>query len=107
MPHYAIHDQLLFWKQRLIIPSDARSIIDQILFEFHSTPVGGHAVFLRTKFFWQGMHQDIKSFLQRCSVCQRAKTSQLHPSGMLSHLRIPNGIWEDVAMDFITGLPLS
>ncbi|KAJ1382339.1 Transposon Ty3-I Gag-Pol polyprotein [Sesbania bispinosa] len=48
MPHYTVQDQLLFWKQRLVLPSDSHALIDKILFEFHSSHVGGHVGFLRT-----------------------------------------------------------
>ena len=52
------------------------------------------------------MRQDIKSFIRSCSICQRAKTSQLHPVSLLNPLSIPTQVWEDTAMDFITGLPI-
>lgn len=53
------------------------------------------------------MRQDIQRFIQSCMVCQRAKSSQLHPAGLLCPLPLPSQIWEDVAMDFITGHPPS
>ena len=53
------------------------------------------------------MHRDIRSFIQSCQICQQAKSIQLHPTSLLSPLPIPNQVWEDVAMDFITGLPIS
>ena len=53
------------------------------------------------------MAQDIKTYIQQCLVCQQAKTTTTLPAGLLQPLPIPNQIWEDLAMDFITGLPLS
>lgn len=52
------------------------------------------------------MRQDIKSFIRTCSTCQRAKVSQLSPAGLLNALPIPVRVWEDIAMDFIVGLPM-
>lgn len=53
------------------------------------------------------MCKDIYEFIKNYQICQRAKTSQTHPAGLLQPLPIPTQVWEDVAMDFITGLPLS
>ena len=53
------------------------------------------------------MQQDIKEFVQSCLICQQAKHDTALPSGLLEPLPIPEQIWEDVAMDFITGLPSS
>jgi len=81
------------------------------LHEFHSSLVGGHTGFARTlariaaQFYWNGMHKDIREYVQNCLVCQQAKTTTFLPSGLLQPLPIPNQIWEDLAIDFITGLP--
>lgn len=111
-PNYSVHDHLLFWKGRLVLPAD-HEIVQKILHEFHSSMLGGHAGFARTlarisaQFFWHGMNRDIKAYVQNCLTCQQAKTEATLPAGLLQPLPIPDQIWEDIAMDFITGLPSS
>lgn len=95
-----------------MIPKDA-SIKSQLLYEYHSTPIGGHAGFLRTyarlalQFYWPGMFQDVKAFVRHCTICQQAKSAHTHPAGLLQPLPIPQQIWEDISFDFITSLPAS
>jgi len=111
-PHFSVKDELLYWKKRLVIPANA-SLIKDILKEFHSSPVGGHAGIVRTmtrikrEFYWPRMQKDIRQFVQHCVICQQAKSMNTSPAGLLQPLPIPNLIWEDVAMDFITGLRTS
>lgn len=111
-PNYSIRDHLLFWKGRLVLPAD-HEIVQKILHEFHSSMLGGHAGFARTlarisaQFFWHGMNRDIKAYVQNCLTCQQAKTEATLPAGLLQPLPIPDQIWEDLVMDFITGLPSS
>ncbi|GJW87713.1 ty3-gypsy retrotransposon protein [Tanacetum coccineum] len=110
---YQVKNGFLYRKNRMVIPPESKDPINKLLVEFHSSTLGGHAGFLRTYariatyFFWQGMRRDIHNYIRSCQICQRAKTSQLHPAGLLSPLPIPNQVWEDVAMDFIIGLPNS
>ncbi|GAU25204.1 hypothetical protein TSUD_151040 [Trifolium subterraneum] len=110
--HYTIKDDLLFWKQRIVIPHDG-ALIQQVLYELHTSPLGGHAGITRTvarvkaQFYWSDMKKDIVEYVQNCEICQKAKTANTLPAGLLQPLPIPSQVWEDVAMDFITGLPLS
>jgi hypothetical protein len=79
----------------------------------HSSAIGGHsgvnATYHRLKhlFTWPGMKTDVDNFVKQCSVCQHSKHSHDHPSGLLQPLPIPAGVWQDVSMDFIEGLPQS
>ena len=58
-------------------------------------------------FFWFGMRRDVKEFVQKCITCQTIKYSPASPYGLLQPLEMPERAWEDVAMDFIVGLPKS
>ena len=60
-----------------------------------------------SQFYWPNMQNDIRSYVQQCTICQQAKTETTHPPGLLQPLPIPNQVWEDIALDFIIGLPPS
>ncbi|KAK7916542.1 hypothetical protein WMY93_012303 [Mugilogobius chulae] len=63
--------------------------------------------FLRQRFWWPSMSQDTRSFVSACSVCARSKSSHLPPAGLLHPLPIPSRPWSHIAVDFVTGLPIS
>ena len=53
------------------------------------------------------MSRDVKDYVSRCSTCHQAKYMTQPPAGCLLPLPIPEQIWQDIAMDFIIGLPQS
>lgn len=81
-----------------------------ILWELHDSSVGGHsgqdATYKRVSqfFYWPLMKQDIITYVQS-NNCQRIKSGNTFPGGLLQPLPIPSQIWEDISMDFIDGLP--
>ncbi|CAJ2652754.1 unnamed protein product [Trifolium pratense] len=62
---------------------------------------------IKSQFYWVAMKKDVLEYIQNCVICQQAKTTNTLPAGLLQPLPIPTQVWEDIAMDFITGLPLS
>jgi transposase InsO family protein len=40
-----------------------------------------------------------------CDVCQRVKVELQRPAGLLHPLKVPEWKWEEIGMDFTTGLP--
>lgn len=53
------------------------------------------------------MKTDVDSYVKQCSICKHTKHSHDHLAGLLQPLPIPAGVWQDVSMDFVEGLPKS
>ena len=51
------------------------------------------------------MKRDIAEYVAKCDTCQRVKAVHQKPGGLSVLLPIPEWKWEEVGMDFITGLP--
>lgn len=103
---------ILYFHERIFIPQEA-AIIPSLLEEYHSSPLGGHSGIkatisrLSTVFYWPGMYADVKNFINSCSICHYNKYITQPPYGLLQPLPVPQQVWEDISMDFITNLPAS
>lgn len=53
------------------------------------------------------MRKDVRDFVAQCPVCQIIKYETRRPPVLLQPLPILTVIWEDLSLDFITGLPPS
>jgi hypothetical protein len=62
---------------------------------------------LKELFCWNDMKQEIAKFESECHTCQRVKAEHQSPTGLMQPLSIPEWKWEEIGMDFITGLPLT
>lgn len=109
---YNLSQGRLFHKGRIVLPANS-PLIPRLLTEFHATPLGGDASAYRTyrrlaaNVYWPGMIKMVQKFIAGCLVCQKNKYEAMVPASLLQPLPIPNVVWEDIAMDFITGLPCS
>jgi hypothetical protein len=56
-------------------------------------------------FFWPNISQDIRRFVRNCDQCGGAKPWREKKRGLLKPLPIPERIWTEISMDFITDLP--
>lgn len=112
LPQFSFQEGLLFFCNRLVIPP-APDIRHLLLHEFHSSKLGSHSGIARTfhrlssNFYWKGMRADVKLFVQECQICQQMKDSSLKPAGLLQPLPLSSAIFDEISMDFITGLPSS
>jgi hypothetical protein len=56
-------------------------------------------------YWWNNMKKDIAKFVEQYSTCQQVKAGHQRPAGRLKPLLIPTWKWDEIAMDFILGLP--
>ena len=49
----------------------------------------------------------MQEFVKQCDICQRQRYAATSPVGLLQPLLIPDCVWGDISLDFITGLPRS
>jgi transposase InsO family protein len=47
----------------------------------------------------------VAAHVAMCDVCQRVNAEHQRPAGLLHPFKIPESKWEEIGMDFITGLP--
>lgn len=71
-------DGLIFYKERIFLVLETR-MKEQILKTFHDIPMAGHPRFYKTykwvrkRFSWKGMKDDITKYVRECKVCQQKK----------------------------------
>jgi transposase InsO family protein len=105
---YAVRDGVLYYQDRLYVPSVLRPTL---LEEYHDAATSGHVgsekmyASMLLDYFWPRMLTDIKRHVQLCDSCQRNKPGNQLPGGLLQPLPIPARRWESISMDFITCLP--
>jgi len=79
----------------------------------HSAKLAGHPgvrgtlASIRQRFWWPTQERDTRRFVAACSDCAQTKSGNSPPAGRLRPLPIPSRPWSHIALDFITGLPLS
>ncbi|KAJ8898701.1 hypothetical protein K2173_004735 [Erythroxylum novogranatense] len=82
-------DGELYYKDRLCVPANDE-LKKKILFEAHNTVFTMHPG-------GNKMYQDLKQYYWWSGV----------PSGLLNPIHIPQWKWDNITMDFVTGLPLT
>ncbi|KAA3487480.1 Gag protease polyprotein [Gossypium australe] len=55
-------------------------------------------------YWWSGMKRDICEFVAKCLICQQVNAEHQVLSGLLKPVMIPEWKWEQVTMDFVSGL---
>ncbi len=78
------------------------------LFQIDGTPGNqGYLAAISQRFWWPTRERDVRRFVASCQVCAQTKSSNSPPAGLLRPLPIPSRPWSHIALDFVTGLPLS
>jgi Integrase zinc binding domain len=79
----------------------------------HDAFVSGHLGFnksyerLKQGVTWPEIYSELKVYVRSCDSCQKNKTSNQKPIGLLKTLEIPTERFEQVSMDFTTTLPVT
>ncbi|KAK8944961.1 ER lumen protein retaining receptor [Platanthera zijinensis] len=111
-PNWTLHHNYIMHHNRIYIPENS-VIKARIIKEAHSSLLVGHSGIrdtlhrIQPQFFWRHMKKEITKFVNQCDVCQKAKSSNHLPYGLLQPLPTPSRLWADITMDFNTHLPKS
>lgn len=85
----------------------------QLVKEYHDAPSAGHPGVAKTfelltrRFVWPFAQQTVRRYVRNCKLCRTTKPITQAYSGLLMPLPIPEKPWQDMAMDFVVGLPAS
>ena len=103
-------DDVLWFNDRLVVPKVPK-LRKQILDEAHlsrfSIHPGGTKMChdLKQHFWWTKMKIEIARYVAECDTCRRVKAVHMKTAGELHPLPVPSWKWDDISMDFISGLP--
>ena len=101
----------MYYNNRLCVPDD-KEVKNKLLYEAHNTVItmhpGGTKMYrdLKLYYWWQGVKRDVIEYVSKCLTCQQVKAEHQVPSGLLNPIPVPQWKWDNIAMDFVSGLPL-
>jgi RNase H-like domain found in reverse transcriptase/Reverse transcriptase (RNA-dependent DNA polymerase)/Integrase zinc binding domain/Retroviral aspartyl protease len=103
--------QGLYWNNhQLVIPNYA-NLRTTCLRLCHDAPWAGHFGKHRTKavvkqlYWWPKLETEIEQYVRTCQPCQRNKSSNQKPYGLMVPVQIPERRWSSISVDFIVQLP--
>jgi hypothetical protein len=103
---------LLQFRGRVWIPR-CEPLRTQIIQDIHDSHITGHPgrdltyAILSRQFFWSGAASDVRQFVRNCEICGRNTIWRETKKGLLKPLPVPERIWGEISIDFITDLPPS
>ena len=110
MEFYRTSSGIIKFKDTVCIPQK-EELKQMILFEVHKSKLSFHPgstkIYqdLRKYFWWNGMKEDIAKYVSKCLTCRKSKVEHHCTPGTLQSLEIPKWKWDNISMDFISGLP--
>ena len=103
-------DGALCFRNRKWVP-DPEPLRTGIVQRIHDDLTSGHPgreitySLIARHFFWPGMSNLIRQFCHNCHGCRANQVSRQRKQGLLKPLPIPDRVWRDISVDFITDLP--
>ncbi|KAF8751565.1 hypothetical protein RHS01_08145 [Rhizoctonia solani] len=108
---YNWEEDLLWYQGKLVVP-DSETLKEQLLKEFHNSPLAGHPGQQRTlellscNYWWPGMKSSSKEWVECCPTCQANRQAHA-PVIALKPLEVPPYPFHTISYDFIMGFPKS
>lgn len=103
---------ILQYRERTWLPN-LEPLTTTIIQKIHDLFLSGHSgrdttiALVTRRFFWPGCNQDVRRFVKNCDTYGRSTIWRDKKRGLLKPLPVPSQIWQEISMDFITGLPHS
>ena len=100
----------LYYRDRLWFPG-YEPLTTRVIQKIHDSYLGGHPgrdsqiAILARQFFWPGINQHVRRFIKNCDVCGNSTIWRDKKKGLLKPLPIPNRLWAEISIDFVTDLP--
>jgi len=105
-------DGVAYMEGRIYVPNN-KELIEEILKRYHDPADIGHPgqhrmlELLKRIYWWPGLKEDVKRYVQGCFKCQQNKVQHQKKAGELYPLEIPQGPWQEISIDIIGPLPKS
>jgi len=105
-------DEVAYMEERIYVPNN-KELKEEILKEHHDPVDIGHLgqhrmlELLKRTYWWPGLKEDVKRYVQGCFKCQQNKVQHQRKAGELHPLEIPQGPWQEISIDIIGPLPKS
>ncbi|GJS77787.1 putative reverse transcriptase domain-containing protein [Tanacetum coccineum] len=110
-PVFEIHsDGIQYFNKRIWLPLFG-GLRDLIMHESYksnySIHPGSNKMYqdLKKLYWWPNMKAEIATYVSKCLTYAKVKAEHQKPSGLLQQPEIPKWKWEEITMDFVTGLP--
>ena len=91
-------DEVAYMEGRIYVPHN-KELREEILKEHHDPVDIGHPEqhrmleLLKRTYWWPGLKEDIKRYVQECFKCQQNKVQHQKKAGELHPLEISQGLW--------------
>jgi len=101
-------DRLLF-RGRLWVP-ELEELRTKMIQGTHDSRACGHpgrdltGAILARQYFWPRMYEDVRRFLRNCDACGASTPWRERRRGFLKPLPVPDRLWSEISMDFVTDL---
>ncbi len=106
----SIENNRLCYRGRYWVPN-SEALRTRLLQTTHDSCLTGHpgkeglGAIIRRKYFWPNFYRDVKQFVRNCHSCGAHTVWRDRKKGLLRPLPIPERIWSEISMDYITDLP--